>query len=99
MFAAKAADIVGLYLDPPEKALVLSVDEKPSIQAAERPSGYVMTKNHQIVRGIKSACKRHGTINLFAALEIAAGAVKSNVLPRRIILIQTSHHKVKSIKK
>ncbi|MDR1084757.1 MAG: IS630 family transposase, partial [Deltaproteobacteria bacterium] len=36
MFAAKAADIVGLHLDPPEKALVLSIDEKPSIQAAER---------------------------------------------------------------
>ncbi|MDR1085123.1 MAG: hypothetical protein LBP22_09780 [Deltaproteobacteria bacterium] len=38
MFAARAADIVGLHLDPPEKALILSVDEKPSIQAAERPS-------------------------------------------------------------
>jgi transposase len=83
MFAVKAADIVGLYLDPPEKALVLSVDEKPSIQAAERPSGYVMTKNHQIVRGIKSACKRHGAVNLFAALEIAAGALKTKAAEKK----------------
>jgi hypothetical protein len=36
-----------------------------------------MTKNRQIVRGIKSACKRHGAVNLFAALEIAAGAAKA----------------------
>jgi hypothetical protein len=36
-----------------------------------------MTKNHQIVRGIKSTCKRHGAINLFTALEIAAGAIKT----------------------
>jgi transposase len=83
MFAAKAADFVGLYLDPPEKALVLSIDEKPSIQAIERPSGYVMTKNHRTVRGIESACKRHGTINLFAALEIAARAIKTKATEKK----------------
>jgi len=44
-FAVKAADIVGLYLNPPEKALVISVDEKPSIQALERKTGYVETDN------------------------------------------------------
>ena len=38
-FAVKAADIVGLYLSPPENALVISVDEKPSIQALERTTG------------------------------------------------------------
>ncbi len=52
-FATKAADIVGLYLNPPLKALVLSVDEKPSIQALERPSGYVYTSNKKMVRGLK----------------------------------------------
>ena len=38
-FAIKAADVVGLYLNPPLNAIVLSVDEKPGIQAIERPSG------------------------------------------------------------
>lgn len=38
-FVAKAADMVGLYLNPPEKALVVCVDEKPSIQALERKTG------------------------------------------------------------
>jgi transposase len=53
-FSTKAADIVGLYLNPPEKALVISVDEKPSIQALERATGYVETDNGKIVRGFKS---------------------------------------------
>src|SRR3990172_9324729 len=57
-FAAKAADIVGLYLNPPEKALVISVDEKPNIQAFERSTGYVETDNGKIVRGFKSTYKR-----------------------------------------
>lgn len=74
-FSAKAVDIVGLYLNPPEKALVLSVDEKPSIQALERATGYIETDNGKIVRGYKSTYRRHGTLNLFAALEIATGAV------------------------
>lgn len=76
-FAAKAADIVGLYLNPPEKALVISVDEKPSIQALERKTGYVETDNGKIVRGLKSTYKRHGTLNLFAALEVATGQVRT----------------------
>lgn len=74
-FAAKAADIVGLYLNPPEKALVISVDEKPSIQALERATGYVETDSGQIVRGFKSTYKRHGTLNLCAALQVATGKV------------------------
>jgi len=74
-FAAKAADIVGLYLHPPLNALVLSVDEKPSIQALERRTGYVQTSSGKIVRGFKSTYKRHGTLNLFAALEVATGQV------------------------
>jgi len=74
-FAAKAADVIGLYLDPPQNALVLSVDEKPSIQALERTRGYVQTSSGKIVQGMKSTYKRHGTINLFAALEVATGAI------------------------
>ena len=76
-FAMKSADIIGLYLNPPQNALVISVDEKPSIQAIERPSGYVYTGSGKIVRGLKSTYKRHGTLNLFAALDVATGVIQS----------------------
>jgi transposase len=89
-FAAKAADIVGLYLDPPEKALVISVDEKPSIQALERATGYVETDNGKLVRGFKSTYKRHGTLNLFAALHVATGQIQTSTttLKRREEFLQ-----------
>ncbi len=89
-FAVKAADIVGLYLNPPEKALVISVDQKPNIQALERKTGYVETDNGKIVRGLKSTYKRHGTLNLFAALEVATGQVKTAItqLKRREEFLQ-----------
>jgi transposase len=74
-FATKSADIIGLYLNPPECALVVSVDEKPTIQAIERTTGYVQTSSGKIVRGMKSTYKRNGTINLFAALNVATGAI------------------------
>lgn len=74
-FTEKAADIVGLYLEPPKNAIVISVDEKPSIQAISRKTGYIVTNNHKIVRGMKSTYRRNGTINLFAALEVATGQV------------------------
>ena len=76
-FAAKAADVIGLYLSRPQNALVLSVDEKPSIQALERKTGYVCTGSGKIVRGLKSTYKRHGTINLFAALNVATGTIQT----------------------
>jgi transposase len=75
-FAPKAADVVGLYLNPPLNAVVLSVDEKPSIQAIERASGYVETDSGKVVRGLKSTYKRHGTLNLFAALEVALARLR-----------------------
>jgi transposase len=76
-FAAKAADIVGLYLAPPHKALVLSVDEKPSIQALSRSTGYVRTSSGKIARGLNSTYRRNGTLNLFAALDVATGEVRN----------------------
>ena len=89
-FAAKAANIVGLYLNPPENALVISVDEKPSIQALERATGYVETDNSKIVRGCKSTYKRHGTLNLFAALQVATGLIqtRTTILKRREEFLQ-----------
>jgi transposase len=74
-FTSKAASIVGLYLNPPERALVISVDEKPSIQALSRTTGYVQTSSGKIVRGLKSTYRRNGTLNLFAALNVATGEV------------------------
>ncbi|MEI6705462.1 MAG: IS630 family transposase [Deltaproteobacteria bacterium] len=89
-FAAKAADVVGLYLAPPVNALVISVDEKPSIQALERATGYVCTSNKKNVRGLKSTYKRHGTLNLFAALNVATGDIhtKTTELKRRVEFLE-----------
>jgi transposase len=78
-FASKAADIVGLYLDPPLNAIVICVDEKPSIQALERKTGFIQTDNGKIVRAYKSTYKRHGTLNLFAALEVSTGKIHGRV--------------------
>jgi hypothetical protein len=70
-----------IYLNPPLNAVVLSVDEKPTIQAIERVSGYVETDSGKVVRGLKSTYKRHGTLNLFAALEVDTGQVHMSVIP------------------
>ena len=82
-FAPKAADIVGLYLQPPENAVVLSVDEKPHIQALERAQGWLKLPNGTAVTGFSHAYKRHGTTTLFAALDIATGLVKTGHYQRR----------------
>ena len=74
-FTAKAADVVGLYLAPPENAFVICVDEKPNIQALERRTGYAVTSDKKLVHGYEDTYKRHGTLNLFAALEVATGIV------------------------
>ena len=82
-FAAKAAEIVGLYLNPPENALVLSVDEKPSIQALERAQGYLKLPDGKTLTGHSHNYKRHGTSTLFAALEVATGKVLGKHTKRR----------------
>src|SRR5260370_19704453 len=74
---ARPSEGGSLYQSPPVNAVVLSVDEKPSIQAIERASGYVETDSSKVVRGLKSTYKRHGTLNLFAALEVGTGQVKT----------------------
>lgn len=82
-FAQKAADIVGLYLNPPENAVVLSVDEKPHIQALERAQGWLKLPNGKALTGFNHEYKRHGTTTLFAALEVATGLVKAGHYHRR----------------
>jgi transposase len=82
-FGPKAADIVGLYLHPPENALVLCVDDKPSIQALERAQGWLRLPNGQAVSGFSHGYKRQGTTTLFAALDIVTGQVIAGHYQRR----------------
>ena len=80
-FAAKLTDIVGLYVDPPAHALVLSLDEKSQIQALDRTQpglpmkpGRCQTMTHDY--------KRHGTTTLFAALSVLDGTVIGRCMQR-----------------
>lgn len=82
-FAAKAADIVGLYMAPPENALVISIDEKPSIQALERKQGYLKMPNGRALTGQSHDYKRHGTTTLFAAFNVTTGKVVGRQYKRR----------------
>ena len=82
-FGPKAADVVGLYLNPPKNALVLAVDEKPSIQALERAQGYLRLPDGKAVNGYSHCYKRHGTTTLFAALEVTTGLVRTGHYNRR----------------
>src|SRR5215831_1935175 len=82
-FTAKAADVVGLYIDPPAKAIVVCVDEKPSIQALERAQGYLKLPNGRALTGQSHDYRRHGTTTLFAALEVASGKIVAEHSKRR----------------
>ena len=82
-FARKAADIVGLYLNPPHNAVVLAVDEKPHIQALERAQGWLRLPDGKALTGFSHGYKRHGTTTLFAALELATGQVTAGHYRRR----------------
>jgi transposase len=73
-FIEKVRDIVGLYLNPPDHALVLCVDEKSQVQALERTQP-VLPLGLGYVEGITHDYIRHGTTTLFAALDVANGAV------------------------
>jgi transposase len=73
-FVAKVRDVVGLYMSPPERAIVLCVDEKSQIQALDRSQPMLPMRPGQPARRSHDY-KRHGTTSLFAALDIATGAV------------------------
>jgi transposase len=79
-FAAKVRDVVGLYLHPPEHAIVLSVDEKTSIQALERTQPPLPLRTGRAVRHTHDY-RRHGVLDLYAALEVATGRVTHQVSP------------------
>ena len=82
-FVAKAADVVGLYMAPPENAIVICVDEKPSIQALERAQGYLKLPNGRALSGHSHDYKRNGTSTLFAAFDVATGKVTAAHKKRR----------------
>jgi transposase len=80
-FAAKVEDVVGLYLNPPDKALVLCIDEKSQIQALDRTQpGLPMKKGR--CGTMTHDYKRNGTTTLFAALSMLDGKVIGSCLPR-----------------
>jgi len=74
LFVEKVRDIVGLYLDPPDRAVVLCVDEKSQIQALDRTQPLLPMRPGQAERRTHDY-KRHGTLSLFAALDVQAGKV------------------------
>ena len=80
-FAEKVCDIVGLYLNPPDHAMVLSIDEKSQVQALERTQPF-LPMGLGYVEGFTHDYRRHGTTTLFAALDIASGNVLSQCKPR-----------------
>jgi transposase len=81
MFEEKVTEIVGLYLDPPDRAVVLCVDEKSQIQALDRTQPGLPLKNGRAAT-MTHDYKRHGTTTLFAALDVKSGHVIGECLPR-----------------
>lgn len=81
MFAEKVRDIVGLYLAPPTRALVLCVDEKSQVQALDRTQPLLPLRPGQAERRTHDYA-RHGTTSLFAALDVQAGTVIGQCYPR-----------------
>ena len=80
-FVEKVRDVVGLYLNPPDHAVVLAVDEKSQIQALER-SAPVLPMGLGYVEGVTHDYFRHGTTTLFAALDVQTGDVITDCKPR-----------------
>ena len=81
-FIEKVRDVIGLYMNPPVGALVLCIDEKPQIQALERTQAVVPMKPGQVERHTPEYMRR-GVTNLFAALEVATGAVVGQCSERK----------------
>ena len=80
-FVEKLRDVVGLYLNPPDKAVVLCVDEKSQIQALERTQP-MLPMGFGYIEGVTHDYQRHGTTTLFAALNVLDGAVIAQCKPR-----------------
>ena len=81
LFVEKVRDIVGLYLSPPERAVVLCVDEKSQVQALDRTQPLLPMRPGQAERRTHDY-KRHGTTSLFAALDVKAGTIVGKCMAR-----------------
>ena len=81
IFEEKVTEIVGLYLDPPDRAVVLCVDEKSQIQALDRTQPGLPLKKGRAAT-MTHDYKRHGTTTLFAALDVKSGMVIGDCMPR-----------------
>jgi hypothetical protein len=86
-FAPKVRDIVGLYVNPPEKAIVLSVDEKSRIQTLDRTQPILPLRPGLLERQTHDY-QRHGTTTLFAALNVLEGTITGDA--NRVIVIRSS---------
>ena len=78
----EVTEIVGLYLDPPDRAVVLCVDEKSQIQALDRTQPGLPLKKGRAATTMTHDYKRHGTTTLFAALDVKSGLVIGECMPR-----------------
>ena len=96
-FVEKVRDIVGLYLDPPEKALVICVDEKSQIQALDRTQPLLPMRPGQVERRTHDY-ERHGTTTLFAGL-IAAVTTETHVKPGCVIGKCMPRHRAQEFRK
>ena len=104
-FAEKVTDVVGLYMVPPDNAVVLSVDEKTQMQALDRTQPMLPLRPGQIARRTHDYT-RHGTASLYAAFDVATGKVLGSVkivraVPRRLalhlVLDNSSTHKTPDV--
>ena len=81
LFAQKLVDVVGLYMDPPERAMVFAFDEKTQVQALDRTQPSLPVKRGR-AQTLTHDYKRNGTVDLFAALDVATGKVTSQMRDR-----------------
>ncbi len=81
LFVDKVRDIIGLYLNPPNRAVVLCIDEKTQVQALDRTQPILPLRPGQAERRTHDY-KRHGTTSLFAALDVKAGTIVGKCMPR-----------------
>jgi transposase len=92
-FVEKVRDVVGLYMHPPERAVVLCFDEKSQIQALDRTQPLLPLRPGQLERGTHDY-KRNGTTSLFAALDVASGRVVGRCFPKHRSLEFRKYHDV-----
>lgn len=80
---AKSINIIGLYLNPPENALVICVDENPKAKVFEEQRGYVETSHQKVITDLKNNHKKYGSLCLLTALHTVKGKVESKLMQEK----------------